>query len=400
MSDATRIHPPAPSQTLPVPSNSQLAPRTHAPTLIGGQADPDSVMVWSPDLKKLRTQGALWGAMGRMGPFSGGALYASVLIIPALASKPSPMIGVLLLAFLVSVYIAGTYGAEKSAGRNRPCYLSTDESGIGVTTLIGTAYFRWEEIVGTSYEPAVMILKLYLANGEFRRLYLLGYTKEQTDTLVRLACVSSELHLTPGLCYLRDGFEILDSGFVVGSPGAKDAVVYDWGAPPLPNDGKDLEITQKEPGVQTLRPNRERLALSLLGWSVGALGCVELMRSGQWFCIGLFFSLLIISLQTLLPRPHYCSTNDNGIRIPSTIGPCALRWDNITSLDRRRFALVLGIGETMRVQTFGCKRADVDALVDRIVDRAQLVPDPKRKNRWIHRSAPELGSPRLAGREL
>ena len=81
----------------------------------------------------------------------------------------------------------------------------------------------------------------------------------------------------------------------------------------------------------------------------------------------------------------YCSTSQNGIRVHSYVGPRALRWDDITSLERRRFRLVLGSGERMDVKMFGCKRADVDALVDKIIERAQLVPDSERKNRWVRR---------------
>ena len=200
------------------------------------------------------------------------------------------------------------------------------------------------------------------------------------------------------------GVESPGSAIVAARPINREAMGYDWDAPALGGDGMDLTPAQKDTGMETLRPDRVRLVMYLIGGIVAFRQLLELSVLPGWYVgalagapIGL---LLGHSINGLLFRPHYCSTNKNGIRIPSTVGPCALRWNAITSLERRRCDLVLGSGESMRVTTVFCKRSDVDALVDRIVDRAQLVPNPARKNRWIHRSAPELSSPKLAGREL
>ena len=391
MSESPRSYQTSSLPSLPVPANSAPEPLSHAPTLVRGGGDPGGAVVWSPDAKKIRRLGAFWGALGSFQAVLGAGLLLTCCL-PAFVSRLNPLIIPLVLPFLFFLFLQIVLGEVKSAGRKRPCYLATDDTGIGVTTMAGTAHFRWDEIIGARYAPEVMILMLRLSNGENRRLNLLGYSKENVDGLLRLISASSELHLAPpqhpGSVHLRNGF-VDFCGEVAATSRAREAMAYDWDAPALPKDCKELTPAHKSKGMETLRPDRYRLYLCLLVGIVGAYCWTKLDLPNLWHFANLVGGpgglLIGYSLVRLFRRPHYCSTNENGIRVSSDSGPCALRWGNVVSLERRCFGLVLGSGESMRVKTYGCKRKEIDALVDRIVNGAQLVPDPALKNRWIRR---------------
>jgi len=154
-------------------------------------------MVWAPDLKKLRTQGAWWGALGSLHPVADVGIVVLMWIVCDLVKRMVPIAWflvsfLLFLAFSASL-LAIQRASQKAAGRKRPCYLSTDDTGIGVTTIAGTAYFRWDEIVRVGFDPTTVNLTLRLANGESRELHLLGYSKAQMDALVCLVRERSEI---------------------------------------------------------------------------------------------------------------------------------------------------------------------------------------------------------------
>ncbi|HET6387407.1 MAG TPA: hypothetical protein VFJ58_28805 [Armatimonadota bacterium] len=178
------------------PGASAMAPAPHwsdrAPTLLGGQSagGQGQVQVWIP--QKIR----LWAPAIGWGGIAGWGIYAMF------AQHAGACVGVLGIVCMLPALI----------NLSRPTYLTTDEAGIGITTLIGTRSLRWSDIRAVTRnfpsQGSYASLSLRLDDSIARPgslavvtavINLCGYSRSLQD------------HLT-ALIVERAGLEALDAG--------------------------------------------------------------------------------------------------------------------------------------------------------------------------------------------
>ena len=217
----------------------------HAPTLMAGEVagSQGEVRVWSPDKKLIRAQ-----ALAGLAALAAAPLYWFLLVYLLISLHyPGPqtfLSGALLGMVLTSPYIgAWLFGWERVRAfpaLRRPCYITTDDAGIGVTTWRGSRALSWNDIVACSYHPIHNVLLLKPRNGRWFQANLSGYAGIQRAELIAVVTGRADLALVKdwskissclGKKYARPGYRISLSGHVALS-----------GAAALPPKG--------EPGVE------------------------------------------------------------------------------------------------------------------------------------------------------
>ncbi|MCA1596357.1 MAG: hypothetical protein LC772_08035, partial [Chloroflexi bacterium] len=124
--------------------------RQRAPTLMGGEiaGRQGEVRIWSPDKSLIRRQ-ALAGVVA----LAGAPLYWFLLIYLLVTlhySGPHSLVmaclfGMAMTSPYVAAWLFGWERVRALPALYRPCYLTTDDAGIGVTTWRGSRALPWSD---------------------------------------------------------------------------------------------------------------------------------------------------------------------------------------------------------------------------------------------------------------
>lgn len=144
--------------------------------------------------------------------------------------------------------------------------------------------------------------------------------------------------------------------------------------------------------VQVWMPSRRRL----WGWTLGA-GAVTLIfvwlmvrqwRHGLPFDLESAFFLLCPAIDVTwlvmrLLRPCYVTTDDAGIAITTWKGARALQWSEVRSIKRGDNSLAIGSSKTVSIHLIGYSKVDCKRLLELIVEKAALLPHPRKKQVFL-----------------
>ena len=176
---------------LPVPY-ADAAPLAHqrAPTLMAGDGSHSEVRVWAPEMALIRRH-------VRSGGVSFAALLALTITMDVLCHGGGGGFGYL-LGMTAMLFFSGI------AAWRRPCYLTTDESGIGVTTKKASRALLWSEIQSLKVRPSYTSFTwvLTLNTSEKLRLNMVGYSPEACFSLWQLLSKKASLQQHPRNKYL------------------------------------------------------------------------------------------------------------------------------------------------------------------------------------------------------
>jgi len=139
------------------------------------------VRVWSPDANLIRRH--IWAF--------GAAIAVPMAVMVGLSIAFHTVmfsgLGGLILPFMLL--------GPALAARRRPCYITTDDVGIGVTTRKSSRALRWEEIA--SIETGDRHWIIGLESGEKIWLNVVGYTPGTLHALKSLVEVQANLYPHP-----------------------------------------------------------------------------------------------------------------------------------------------------------------------------------------------------------
>jgi len=206
-SDPIRINIGTREECLPVKAAETAAVEPivyqRAPTLMAGATagSQGEVRVWAPSRKLLLTAIAQTGS---------GALVLCLFHFP-FPKWFAYAAGYFWVYLLFSVYIAAL---------RRPCYLTTDEAGIGITTRRGSRTLRWIDIqearLVTGTSGTLDDCRINLKAPDAIEINLTGYPTEQRDELLQLITRSAGLKIVTGRprqkLFTRPGGPVLASG--------------------------------------------------------------------------------------------------------------------------------------------------------------------------------------------
>ena len=163
------------------------APEAHqrAPTLMASAGSPGEVRVWSPDMGNIRRRVCL-----------SGASLITVIALGFTVTKVWPgSSGFIGLLYFISAmcFVIGF------ASLRRPCYLTTDASGIGVTTTQSSRALLWSELQSLETVETMFFKDwvLTLNSSEKLDLNLVGYPREVRDSLLELVVEKAALEYYP-----------------------------------------------------------------------------------------------------------------------------------------------------------------------------------------------------------
>jgi len=152
-----------------------LAPYQRAPTLMAGSAGgiQGQVEVWSPEIKKVKRRAIGLGVL---------VFFYAVFICLR------PRFIFVLPSMIFMIFAALLY----LRALKRPCYLTTDDAGIGITTWKGSKALRWSEVRSIEVFPPDSGMVRLMA-PERVDIRILGYDPEKQRGLVDLIVLRAGL---------------------------------------------------------------------------------------------------------------------------------------------------------------------------------------------------------------
>lgn len=181
----TRFQPGPASSNLPVASGTdvQIEAYQRSPTLMAGETpgSQGNVRVWSPSRR------ALWIS------FTGFGLGSIVLMAGMIFSGSFGG-----LSYLLGSMIAACFLSARAL--RRPCYLTTDEAGIGITTSKSSVALRWDEIVTARFagdDPVYRFDRIVLMAPSRVTINLTGYSSRLQNEIFGMIRRKAQLQPHP-----------------------------------------------------------------------------------------------------------------------------------------------------------------------------------------------------------
>lgn len=156
------------------PVSYQRAPTLMAGVTAGAQG---AVRVWAPDKRLIL--GFLCRCLAQFGLAAGGIVYLTQWKLGGAAA----------VAFLPKAALALLIPAVRTLFR--PCYVTTDDAGIGITTWRGSRALRWQEVGACTILDSR--LDLHTMAGACVSINLLGYPWESRRELESVIRLTSEM---------------------------------------------------------------------------------------------------------------------------------------------------------------------------------------------------------------
>ncbi|MDQ2731667.1 MAG: hypothetical protein M3Y56_08415 [Armatimonadota bacterium] len=214
---------PNPEASLPLPATgAKPAAVAHAPTLIAAAAGSSggAVRVWYPD------KGAHLKTWARAA-VAVALLVSPLAFLTLLPSFFTSLYG-LLLVMVFWPLIAGFATlcppwALRKSSLWRPCYVSTDDTGMAVNSLSGNLTIRWDDIVGCFHKNMIVedLFVLFTHTHGPVPIELWGFRPSESRELTALITRRANLTIPAGSrnplwplswCSVRPGYKILPPG--------------------------------------------------------------------------------------------------------------------------------------------------------------------------------------------
>ena len=296
------------------------------------------------------------------------------------------------------------------AALSRPCYLTTDESGIGVTTSRTNRALLWAEVHALQVYGATWYLTL--DTSERLRLDMVGYSTAARDSLLQLLTNKAALQQSDHNTWLSDRAarslptdqRMLGPGNLPArplmdptkiSPGDRNLPVPSADAAPaayqraptlMAGVGSHGEVRVWAPEIAAIRWRVVAAGASLAGLLTLM---VSLNLPSHWACwlgacMGTAITTFVSGLASGM-RPCHITTNQSGMEVTTRNASRTFLWSEIQSLQTgdvrggEKWVVTLGSSEKLRLNMSGYSSHARKCLRQLLTQETGLQQDPRKK---------------------